>query len=92
MFFSAYGYLLQDTLYIKSQDTSQQILKTEIRGNWVAQSVKHPTPDLGSGHDLMVSDSEPQTFSVLTVQSLLGILSLPLSLPLPHSPCTSLSK
>ena len=32
-----------------------------MRGAWVAQSVKCPTLDLGSGHDLMVSEFEPRT-------------------------------
>ena len=30
-----------------------------LRGVWVAQSVKLPTPDLGSGHDLTVHEIEP---------------------------------
>ena len=42
----------------------------------MAQSVKHPTLDFGSGHDLMVVGSSPASGSVLTVWSLLGILSL----------------
>ena len=29
------------------------------RGPWVAQSVKHPTLDSGSGHDLRVVRSSP---------------------------------
>ena len=45
------------------------------------QSVKLPTLGFRSGHDLTVSLS-PASGSVLTVQSLPGILSLPLSLPL----------
>ena len=48
----------------------------------VAPSVKHPTLDLGSGHDLTIHEIEPVVGSVLTVQSLLGILSPPLSLSL----------
>ena len=31
----------------------------EIRGTWVAQSVKHRTLDLDSGHDLTVCELEP---------------------------------
>ena len=55
-------------------------------GSWVAQSVKGPTPDFGSGHDLTQFMSlSPTLGSALSVQSLLGILSLPLSLPLPCS-------
>ena len=29
-------------------------------GTWVAQSVKRPLLDFGSGHDLMVQESEPR--------------------------------
>ena len=51
----------------------------------MAQSVKHLTLDFNSGHDLMVGETGPYialcTDSLLT--SLFGILSLPLSLPLP---------
>ena len=36
--------------------------------------------DSGSGHDLMIVRLKPASGSVLTVQSLLGILSLLLSL------------
>ena len=50
----------------------------------MAQSVKLPTLDFGSGHDLRVREFEPHTGSVLATLSLLGILSLPLFLPLPH--------
>ena len=53
------------------------------RGTWVAQSVKRLTLGFGSGHDLMVRGFKPHTGSVLTTQSLLGILFLPLSLPFP---------
>ena len=45
----------------------------------MAQPVKHPTLDFCSGHDLFVGSS-PASGSVLTVQSLPGILSLSLSL------------
>ena len=46
----------------------------------------HPTLDFGSGHDLMVHGLEPCVglYSV-TVWSLFGILSLPLSVPTPLS-------
>ena len=47
----------------------------------MAQSAKRPTFGIGSGHDVMVGGTEPCTWgSVLTAQSLHGILSLPLSL------------
>ena len=32
---------------------------TVFRGTWVAQLVKHPALDFGSGHDLMVGEIEP---------------------------------
>ena len=37
----------------------------------------------GSGPDLTVHEIEPMSGSALTVRRLLGILSLPVSLPLP---------
>ena len=60
-------------------------LESTKRGAWVAQLVKHLTLDFGSGHHLTVCGIEPYC-RVLPwlVQSLLGILSLPLSLPIPH--------
>ena len=48
------------------------------RGTRVAPSFGRPTLDLGSGHDLRVHEFEPHL-----AQSLLGILSLPLSAPPP---------
>ena len=50
----------------------------------MAQPVKCPTLELSSGHDLTTSQfvsSSPAWGSALMVQSLLGILSLPLSAP-----------
>ena len=55
----------------------------------MAQSVKHPTLDFGSGHDLMVHETEPASGSALTAQSLLEILSLPLFLLLSYSSALS---
>ena len=49
----------------------------------MAQSVKHPTIDCGSGHDLPVCEFKARIG--LSAQSLFGILSLLLSLTLPHS-------
>ena len=57
------------------------------RGVWVSQLVKRPTLSFSSGHDLMVCEFEPHIGSALTVQSLLGILSVCVSLSL----CLSLS-
>ena len=54
-----------------------------VGGTWVAQSVKCPALDFGSGHDLCFVRSSPTSGFVLTVGSLLGVLSLPLSLPPP---------
>ena len=56
----------------------ESYIKIWIRSTWVAQSVKHPTLDLGSGHDLTVYEIKPTSGSTLTAQSLLGILTLPL--------------
>ena len=46
----------------------------------MAQSVKHPTLNFGSGHDLTVCGTESYIGLVLTAWSLLGILSPPPSL------------
>ena len=55
----------------------------------MAQSVKCPTLDFSSGHDLMVNEIEPPppptSDSVLTTWSLLGILSFPFSVPPLHA-------
>ena len=40
---------------------SLSYLKTQGRGAWVVQSIKHPTLDFGSGHDLTISEIEPCT-------------------------------
>ena len=61
-------------------------------GTWVAQSVECLTLDFGSGHDLMVVRSSPTSGSILTAWSLLGILSLSLSLSLPLLCSLCLSK
>ena len=40
-------------------ENSMNIAKNEdLRGSWVVQSVKHPTLDFGSGHNLMVHEFE----------------------------------
>ena len=60
------------------------ILKeTLVCGTWVVQLVKCLTLDFGSGCDLVVRGFEPMLGSALTAQSLLVILSLPLSLSAP---------
>ena len=58
-------------------------------GAWEAQLVKCPTPDFGSGHDLTVHEIKPHLRLALTAWSLLGVLSLLLSLC--PSPMLSLS-
>ena len=35
------------------------LINRSFRGTWVAQSVKHPALDFGSGHDLPVREFEP---------------------------------
>ena len=37
----------------------KHISKCSLQGTWVDQSVKCPTLDFGSGHDLMVHEIEP---------------------------------
>ena len=61
------------------------------RGAWVAQSIERLTLGFGSGHDLIVHGSGPVPGFVLEVQGLLGILSLPFSLPRPPARSLSLS-
>ena len=46
----------------------------------MAQSVKRTTLGFGSGRDLVVHEIDPASGSVLMARSLLGILSLSLSL------------
>ena len=73
-------------------------LETTNRGTWVAQTVECSTLGFGSGHDLTVRGFGPTLGSVLTAWSLLGILSLSLSLSpslslaLPHLYSLCLSK
>ena len=58
----------------------------------MAQSVKHPTLDFGSGHDLVVHEFQPPIrLRVDSVKSAWDFLSLSLSLPLPCSLSLSLS-
>ena len=52
-----------------------------IEPSCMAQLIKHPTLALGSGRDL--AESSPVSVSALAVWSLLGTLSLSLSLPFP---------
>ena len=59
-------------------------------GTWVVQSVKGPTLEFSSGHDLTVRGFEPASVSVLTMRSLLHILSLSLCF-CPSCVCVPLS-
>ena len=56
----------------------------------MAQSAKHLAPGFSSGSDQFVGLS-PKLGPMLTAQSLLGILSLPLSLHFPRSCSPSFS-
>ena len=63
------------------------------QGTWVAQSVKRLTLDFDSGYLIsQFMGSSAVLGSVLTAPSLLGILSLPLSLPLSQSLSLSQNK
>lgn len=42
--------------------------KNEVEGAWVSQSVKHPTLDFSSGHDLRIVRSSPVWHSVLDIE------------------------
>ena len=68
----------------KCQTTYTRWARLEVLpwGTWVAQSVMHPTLGFGSGHDLTVG---APCRALCFAWSLLGILSLPLLLPLRHS-------
>ena len=58
-------------------------------GAWVSQSVKHLTPDFGSGHDLTVRELEPCVQLCTECGACLGFC-LPFSLSLPCSLSLSL--
>ena len=50
--------------------------KNKNRGTWVAQSIKHPTLDFSSGHDLTVVRLSPTLSSTLSMESAWDSLSL----------------
>ena len=60
-------------------------------GTWVTQLVKRLTLDFGSGHDVAVSAIKSHVRLPSDHTSLLGILSFPLSLPIPHMRVCTLS-
>ena len=66
-------------------------LKPEYTEHLGAQLAKHLIPGPSSGYDLMVCESEPH-IGLHATWSLLGILSLPLSLPLPCSLSLKINK
>ena len=43
--------------------------KCKMGNFWVAQSVKHPTPDFDSGHNLRVVKSSPTLGSALGIET-----------------------
>ena len=63
-------------------------LRCVLRGTCLAQLVEHLTLDFGSGPDFTVCEIGPP---LSAERLLLGILSLPASLPLPHSWVLTLS-
>ena len=87
-------FVIKDLTLVLAQHISYLLLYEKLpQDTWVAQSVKHKTLDIGSSHDLTVAGSSPASGSTLTVLSLLGILSLSLSLyPLPCSFSLKISK
>ena len=67
--------------------------KINLRGPWVAQSVKCPTIDFGSGHDLTVHEFEHHTgLHSDSAEPAWDSVSLPLCLPHPCSLSVSLSQ
>ena len=65
--------------------SNQEILKSVLRGAWVAQSVKQPTLGFGSDHDLTVHEFKPCIRLCFgSVEPAWDSLSPSLSVP-PHS-------
>ena len=68
------------------------LYNTPSRGAWMAQSVKWPTRDLGSSHDLTVCEFKPRIgLCTGSMEPAWDSLSFPLSLPLPCLISLSLS-
>ena len=64
--------------------------KIQLRGTWVAQSVKRTTLHSGSGHDLRIRETEPHfRLCTDTVEPAWDALSLSLSLSLSPTPSFS---
>ena len=69
----------------KVELNNEIVNKNKYRGAWVAQLVKHPILDFGSGHDLMVHELEPHIeFSTDSLEPAWESLSPSLSAPPPH--------
>ena len=57
-----------------------------MQSTWVAQLLKHLTPDFSSGHDFTVCEFDPYIgLAAVSTDPALDNLSRPLSLPLPRS-------
>jgi len=52
-----------------SENTNWDKYKNKTGGAWMAQSVKHPTLDFGSGHSLRGCEIEPLASSTLSGES-----------------------
>ena len=50
------------SLFLDAEDTA-------VGGAWVARSVKHPTLDFGSGHDLRIMGLNPTFGSALGMET-----------------------
>ena len=75
---------MNSKLQMLEVDDLLKSLKTkETMGRWVAQSVKQPTVDFCSGHDLMVVRLSPESGSTYSQWRVCISLSLPLPLLLP---------
>ena len=75
-------------LHVKGQMAVKESgLKKRGEGAWVAQSVKHPSLDFSSSHDLTVMGSSPVLGSRLGTEG----VCLRFSLSLLHPVCLSLS-
>lgn len=66
-------------------------LKVQRMGHLIAQSVEHPVPGFGQGHDFWVVRSSPHHHLGLDAQWGVGLSSLPFW-PSPHSLFISFSK
>ena len=76
--------MLTAILFIKEKTRIPMSIKRKMdRGDWVAQLVKCPTLDFGSGHDLTVGEFDPHVWLFAdSVELAWDCLSPSLSLPL----------